>query len=174
MKLVRLITLTVRCMSILPLITQPLTIGMVIMLSTLLMCLLMAAFLRRWYAYILFLIYVGGLLVMFAYVVALSPNTIFKDELHIPIMFLFVFALLFMYLYISVLPGLSVLEETSMGGSRSFIKECGSELVSPFSISILVGLACILLINLIVVVKICFFQSASLRPFRVEYAFACS
>ena len=63
---------------IFPLMAQPLSLGLAIMISTLLMCILSAAFLSACYAYILFfVIYVGGLLVMFAYVAALSPNVLF-------------------------------------------------------------------------------------------------
>ena len=46
-----------------------------------------------------------------------------------------------------------------------WMRAFGLELGRPRVISILVGLGVILLVNLIAVVKICFFQQGSLRPF---------
>jgi len=166
MKSIVLVSIATRTLSILPLIAQPLTIGVVIMLATLFLCLLVASCVRSWYAYVLFLIYVGGLLVIFAYVIALSPNTIFKAEILTPLVFLLSFFISCTLTYGNLWVSSSDLGSPNSGHSFLFLKECGRELVRPFSISILVGLACVLLINLVVVVKICFYQSASLRPFK--------
>nr|YP_009679854.1 NADH dehydrogenase subunit 6 [Timarete posteria]QDH12179.1 NADH dehydrogenase subunit 6 [Timarete posteria] len=54
--------------------TSPLTLGCSILILTLLFCCLSSALTLSWFTLILFLIYVGGLLIMFAYFVALSPN----------------------------------------------------------------------------------------------------
>lgn len=166
MKWLTLITLATSTLSVLPLITQPLTIGVVIMTSTLFLCLLIASFLSRWYRYVLFLIYVGGLLVIFAYVIALSPNTIFKAELLVPAVFTAISAFISLLLNKQIFRSLSSATAHPSYQRSLFLKECGTELVRSFSISILIGLACVLLINLIVVVKICFYQRGSLRPFR--------
>lgn len=174
MKSMVLVSLAASTLSILPFITQPLTIGVAIIMATLFLCLLIACYIRSWYAYVLFLIYVGGLLVIFAYVIALSPNTIFKAEVLTPIVFFSSFGILFMSSYTQLWVSFSNFVSPESGYSFIFLKECGRELVSPFSISILVGLACVLLINLIVVVKICFYQRASLRPFKRAYAFTNS
>nr|YP_009332119.1 NADH dehydrogenase subunit 6 [Californiconus californicus]APH08595.1 NADH dehydrogenase subunit 6 [Californiconus californicus] len=147
----------------LPLMSQPLSLGLVIMLSTLFMCLVSAITLSQWYGYILFLIYVGGLLVMFAYVAALSPNVLFGRGSPI---FLFLFSTVFLSVFFYFYP---FIDSSSIGdfsfSSSKFLKMYGIELISPHMTSILIGLALILLINLIVVVKICYYQHASLRPF---------
>nr|YP_010998251.1 NADH dehydrogenase subunit 6 [Hua aristarchorum]WPM86408.1 NADH dehydrogenase subunit 6 [Hua aristarchorum] len=153
-----------------PLMAQPLSLGLSIMLSTMLMCVLIAAYLSSWYGYILFLIYVGGLLVMFVYVAALSPNTLFggmgpflfllSTQVLMPFM---IFNFIFLDTNdLSFLPGLR--EEMSS------MKTLGIQLVSPSLISVLVGLGVILLINLIVVVKICYYQWGTLRPYKTMYA----
>nr|APH08668.1 NADH dehydrogenase subunit 6 [Conasprella wakayamaensis] len=149
----------------LPLMSQPLSLGLVIMISTLFMCLISAITLSQWYSYILFLIYVGGLLVMFAYVATLSPNVLFGQAS--PMLFFLamtIFMLSFFYLY----PFLdsSSFNDFSSFNKLKFLKTYGIELVAPHMVSILIGLAIILLINLIVVVKICYYQHASLRPFN--------
>nr|BAJ09652.1 NADH dehydrogenase subunit 6 [Cerithidea djadjariensis]BAJ09660.1 NADH dehydrogenase subunit 6 [Cerithidea djadjariensis]BDA99912.1 NADH dehydrogenase subunit 6 [Pirenella pupiformis] len=149
-----------------PLMAQPLSLGLSIMFSTMLLCLAVGMFLSSWYGYILFLIYVGGLLVMFAYVAALSPNVLFGGGG--PFIFLaftqfFVPVVLFNSTFLdmsSLSPFLSSREMLSS------MKILGIELVSPSLVSVLVGLGVVLLINLIVVVKICYYQRSTLRPFK--------
>nr|YP_009582118.1 NADH dehydrogenase subunit 6 [Nassarius javanus]QBK82141.1 NADH dehydrogenase subunit 6 [Nassarius javanus] len=149
---------------LLPLMMQPLSLGLVIMISTLLMCFISAMMLSSWYGYILFLIYVGGLLVMFAYVAALSPNVLFGKGT--PMMFFLMMVLpVSIIFYFLPLIDVSSIGYLSIFNDMKILKVYGIEMVAPQMISILIGLAIILLINLIVVVKICYYQQASLRPF---------
>nr|WOC29682.1 NADH dehydrogenase subunit 6 [Koreoleptoxis friniana] len=153
-----------------PLMAQPLSLGLSIMFSTMFLCVLIAMHLSSWYAYILFLIYVGGLLVMFAYVAALSPNTLFSG------MGPFLFLLGTQALVPVVVFNSAFLDTNNLSflvGQRelmSSMKILGSELASPSLISILVGLGVILLINLVVVVKICYYRHSMLRPYKTMYA----
>merc|ERR1711893_494660 len=78
MSAIILFSITTSILLLLPLIAQPLRLGLVIILLTLMICCLRALLISSWYGYILFLIYVGGLLVIFAYVAALSPNVLFR------------------------------------------------------------------------------------------------
>nr|YP_001586130.1 NADH dehydrogenase subunit 6 [Reishia clavigera]AAZ74640.1 NADH dehydrogenase subunit 6 [Reishia clavigera] len=149
---------------LLPFMSQPLSLGLIVMASTLFMCVASAITLSSWYGYILFLIYVGGLLVMFAYVAALSPNVLFGSGT--PLIFSMIsFFIFLVFLFNLNLVDLPLLNYVSEMSSFSFLKIYGSEMVSPQMISILIGLAVILLINLIVVVKICYYTHTSLRPF---------
>nr|YP_010943489.1 NADH dehydrogenase subunit 6 [Tonna galea]WLS55622.1 NADH dehydrogenase subunit 6 [Tonna galea]WNO19561.1 NADH dehydrogenase subunit 6 [Tonna galea] len=158
-------TLTASGLLLLPLMAQPLSLGLVIMFSTLMMCSISAMLISSWYGYILFLIYVGGLLVMFAYVAALSPNVLFGSGSPL-ILFFFMSLILSMMMFAYPLIDFSSINYMSFYSSFKFMKMYGTEMVSPQMISILIGLALILLINLIVVVKICYYQHASLRPFK--------
>nr|YP_009186440.1 NADH dehydrogenase subunit 6 [Babylonia lutosa]AHH30670.1 NADH dehydrogenase subunit 6 [Babylonia lutosa]AII23641.1 NADH dehydrogenase subunit 6 [Babylonia areolata] len=158
-------SLTLSVLFMLPLMIQPLSLGLVIILSTLSMCLISAITLSSWYGYILFLIYVGGLLVMFAYVAALSPNVLFGSSSPL-IFFLVLLFPLMIFFYVCPLVDLSSITYLNFFNEFKFLKMHGIEMVSPHMISILIGLAIILLINLIVVVKICYYQHASLRPFN--------
>nr|QOW07332.1 NADH dehydrogenase subunit 6 [Costapex baldwinae] len=162
-----LFSLAVSGFLILPLMIQPLSLGLVVMFSTLFMCMISALMLSSWYGFILFLIYVGGLLVMFAYVAALSPNVLFGGGYPVMIMFLVLIPMTFIFYsyYLTDLPSLGYLTDFL---NLKFLKMYGTEMVSPQMISILVGLAIILLINLVVVVKICYYQHASLRPFSTQ------
>nr|YP_009490340.1 NADH dehydrogenase subunit 6 [Reticunassa hiradoensis]AWH61678.1 NADH dehydrogenase subunit 6 [Reticunassa hiradoensis] len=155
--------MTLSSLLLLPLMMQPLSLGLIIMISTLLMCFISAMTLSSWYGYILFLIYVGGLLVMFAYVAALSPNVLFGKGTPM-IFFLIVLFPISIILYFLPLIDLSTVSYFNLNELK-LLKMYGIEMVAPEMISILIGLAIILLINLIVVVKICYYQHASLRPF---------
>nr|YP_010472541.1 NADH dehydrogenase subunit 6 [Mitrella albuginosa]UVG40726.1 NADH dehydrogenase subunit 6 [Mitrella albuginosa] len=158
-------SITISVLLMLPMMAQPLSLGLVIMISTLLMCFISAMTLSSWYGYILFLIYVGGLLVMFAYVAALSPNVLFGGMGPLFSSCLLILPLMggmFMYPLID----LSFVDNLSSYMELKFLKMYGVQMVSPQMISILIGLAVILLVNLIVVVKICYYQQASLRPFK--------
>nr|YP_009480389.1 NADH dehydrogenase subunit 6 [Nassarius fraterculus]YP_010360275.1 NADH dehydrogenase subunit 6 [Nassarius gregarius]ANH54165.1 NADH dehydrogenase subunit 6 [Nassarius fraterculus]UNQ32891.1 NADH dehydrogenase subunit 6 [Nassarius gregarius] len=155
--------MTLSSLLLLPLMMQPLSLGLIIMISTLLMCFISAMTLSSWYGYILFLIYVGGLLVMFAYVAALSPNVLFGKGTPM-IFFLIVLLPISIILYFLPLIDLSTISYFNLNELK-LLKVYGIEMVAPEMISVLIGLAIILLVNLIVVVKICYYQHASLRPF---------
>nr|YP_010849325.1 NADH dehydrogenase subunit 6 [Conus tessulatus]WGH10450.1 NADH dehydrogenase subunit 6 [Conus tessulatus] len=161
-----IISLTFSTLLILPMMSQPLSLGLVIMVLTLLMCLVSGMTISAWYGYILFLIYVGGLLVMFAYVAALSPNVLFGGLT--PLLSLVVlFPMLFVFFYFYFFKDSTYLSSYSSSSSLMYLKMYGVELISPYMISVLIGLGTVLLINLVVVAKICYYQQASLRPFSV-------
>nr|YP_009422149.1 NADH dehydrogenase subunit 6 [Cipangopaludina ussuriensis]ASR74855.1 NADH dehydrogenase subunit 6 [Cipangopaludina ussuriensis] len=146
-----------------PLMAQPLSLGFCIMMLTLLMCMLIGVFLSSWYGFILFLIYVGGLLVMFAYVVALIPNILMNMDMSI--VWIGGMQVSFMYMYWnSCFVDMKNLNILSTGYMMN-VKMSSIELVSPEFISILISLGIILLINMIVVVKICYYKYSVMRPF---------
>nr|ATZ69816.1 NADH dehydrogenase subunit 6 [Conus ermineus] len=161
-----IITLTFSTLLILPMMSQPLSLGLVIMISTLFMCLVSGMTTSAWYGYILFLIYVGGLLVMFAYVAALSPNVLFGGLTPLFSLIVF-FPVLFVLFYFYFFKDSSYLSFQSSFSKFMYLKMYGVELISPYMVSVLIGLGTVLLINLIVVAKICYYQQASLRPFSV-------
>ena len=165
MSAIILLSITISVLLLLPLMAQPLRLGLVIIVLTLIICCLRALLISSWYGYILFLIYVGGLLVIFAYVAALSPNVLFRGGYPVLLFTIIIplFSIIF-YLY-------PFIDLNSLNYSRGYtdyvnLKTYGVELVSPDIISVLIGLGLILLINLVVVVKICYYQHASLRPFK--------
>ncbi|CAJ1129313.1 Hypothetical predicted protein (mitochondrion) [Octopus vulgaris] len=66
--------------SLLIILIQPLSLGFMIMLVSIFMSILISFFIYSWYGYMLFLVYVGGLLVMFMYIISLIPNLIFFSK----------------------------------------------------------------------------------------------
>lgn len=144
---------------------QPLSLGITILFIALVFSLIRAIEVSTWYRYILYLIYVGGIIVMFAYVMALIPNILFEFSSYLTKPLLAVVCSILMVkrrftMDLSVL-GLSLISSNYKGS--------GSSLCSLEILGIFISLAIILFIVLVVVVKICFTSSRSLRPFK--YAF---
>nr|YP_009236688.1 NADH dehydrogenase subunit 6 [Telchinia circeis]AMJ17152.1 NADH dehydrogenase subunit 6 [Telchinia circeis] len=68
---------------------HPLAMGMMILIQTLLTCTLSGMLIDTyWFSYILFLIFLGGLLVLFIYVSSIASNELFKINLMNKILFL--------------------------------------------------------------------------------------
>lgn len=66
--------LTLICM--IPLISHPLVLGLGVLGVASVVSVFICKLIISWFGYSLFLVYVGGVLVMFSYVVVLSPNLI--------------------------------------------------------------------------------------------------
>nr|ARI50089.1 NADH dehydrogenase subunit 6 [Cittarium pica] len=147
---------------LMPSMMQPLSLGLCIMVFSALSCVLLGLVSSSWYAYILFLVYVGGLLVMFAYVSALAPNNFFSSTKSIFSGVGFFLLILGMLWALSV-PDISFLSSSSMLSTNKLIASSGSVIVSPSSISVMIVLGVILLINLLAVVKVCYYQQGPLR-----------
>nr|QZZ18186.1 NADH dehydrogenase subunit 6 [Burara harisa] len=60
-------------------LNHPLSMGLMILIQTLLICLLSGMLINTyWFSYILFLTFLGGLLVLFIYVSSIASNELFK------------------------------------------------------------------------------------------------
>nr|YP_214885.1 NADH dehydrogenase subunit 6 [Nesomachilis australica]AAV50273.1 NADH dehydrogenase subunit 6 [Nesomachilis australica] len=60
-------------------LNHPVSMGLALMLQTILMTLIIGIYNQTfWFSYILFLVFVGGLLVLFTYVASLASNEMFK------------------------------------------------------------------------------------------------
>nr|YP_004935394.1 NADH dehydrogenase subunit 6 [Fabriciana nerippe]AEB33706.1 NADH dehydrogenase subunit 6 [Fabriciana nerippe] len=82
-------------------INHPLSMGLMILTQTLLTCLLSGMlFNTYWFSYILFLIFLGGLLVLFIYVSSIASNELFKISiLNKMLFFLFIFYIIIISFY---------------------------------------------------------------------------
>nr|YP_003934434.1 NADH dehydrogenase subunit 6 [Thylacodes squamigerus]ADI79417.1 NADH dehydrogenase subunit 6 [Thylacodes squamigerus] len=145
---------------LLPLMIQPLSLGLVLMSLTLVACILSGLLVSSWYGYILFLIYVGGMLVMFAYVAALIPNVKFGSASN--------WALYTFPFWLLLLTSNNFIDSNTMvTSSNTFqLKFYGLELAANSNMSILISLAVVLLLNLVAVVKICYFRGPALRAYE--------
>nr|ASA39499.1 NADH dehydrogenase subunit 6 [Typhlatya sp. JR2016] len=73
-------------------ITHPLAMGAILLVQTVITAVLVSFFLKStWFSYILFLIFLGAMLVLFIYVASLAPNETFS--ISYPMVTLIVFAI---------------------------------------------------------------------------------
>nr|AVG72775.1 NADH dehydrogenase subunit 6 [Saturnia boisduvalii] len=64
-------------------LNHPLSMGLMILVQTLLICLLSGMLIKTyWFSYILFLTFLGGLLVLFIYVSSIASNEVFSFNLN--------------------------------------------------------------------------------------------
>nr|YP_009753987.1 NADH dehydrogenase subunit 6 [Oeneis urda]QIT06527.1 NADH dehydrogenase subunit 6 [Oeneis urda] len=82
-------------------VNHPISMGLLILIQTLLICLLLGMLINSyWFSYILFLVFLGGLLVLFIYVSSIASNELMnfslinKFNFTIPIMILLITILL--------------------------------------------------------------------------------
>lgn len=65
-------------------IKHPLAIGLILLVQTTLICLIRGLIIKTfWFSYILFIIFLGGMLVLFIYVTSLASNEIFNFSIKI-------------------------------------------------------------------------------------------
>jgi NADH-ubiquinone oxidoreductase chain 6 len=132
---------------------NPITIGISILTIALTLAIIYGLTLSSWIAFLLFLIYIGGILVMFAYFVALSPNQQI-NKLSITPSLIFIISIFTVILYIQVYPRITPTFQFLI-----------NTFYTNINISLLILLAIILFLTIVVVVKIVTNNKGPLRPF---------
>ena len=159
--MIEAIFLTLVCL--IPLIGHPLTLGFVILRISSFLSIILCKLVLSWFGYRIFLVYVGGILVMFSYVVALAPNITGFNTLFFIGLGSCLFLVNLVLIYVVGFGGLIETDAVSnlyvKGGSIVY------GLFNSKNIIIIIFLLLILLITMIIVVKICYYRSGPLRPF---------
>nr|DBA44273.1 TPA_asm: NADH dehydrogenase subunit 6 [Peltospira delicata] len=157
-----LFSLSVSLFFIMPIMLHPLSLGLCILFCSLSVCLLIGVLSYGWFGFILFLIFVGGLLVMFAYVSALTPNVYFHSMS--PVFWMLILWVISMLVFFPIFFFETVPVEISLSDVYSFFSsKMGEKIVIPSRVSIMLGLGVVLLLNLLAIVKICYYQQGPLR-----------
>nr|YP_009112171.1 NADH dehydrogenase subunit 6 [Glyphodes pyloalis]AIY51609.1 NADH dehydrogenase subunit 6 [Glyphodes pyloalis] len=79
-------------------LNHPLSMGLLILIQTMMTCLITGIFMSSyWFSYILFLTFLGGLLVLFIYVSSIASNEIFKISFNMTMIFFF--SMLFIFFF---------------------------------------------------------------------------
>lgn len=149
-------------------VIQPLRLGFMLMNIVFIVSVLISITIFRWYGYLLFLVYVGGILVMFIYVISLIPNFIFLSGK--VFFYFFVIFLRFIVINFFILKDIVKVVNNNINmfnydnlsiGGRSIIM-----IYDNFFCYLLLGF--ILLFVLISVVKICYYCEGPLRVFKFK------
>nr|CAB4322257.1 unnamed protein product [Chrysodeixis includens] len=79
---------------------NPLSMGLMILIQTLLTCLLSGMMIKTyWFSYILFLTFLGGLLVLFIYVSSIASNELFNLSFNFNLIFFMVTSMMMLILF---------------------------------------------------------------------------
>ncbi|YP_009255450.1 NADH dehydrogenase subunit 6 (mitochondrion) [Anopheles bellator] len=79
---------------------HPLSMGLILLIQTFLTCMLTGIYVKTfWFSYILFLIFLGGMLILFIYVTSLSSNEMFSMSFSLSLMSFMIF-MLFMMIFL--------------------------------------------------------------------------
>lgn len=147
---------------------HPIAIGITLIISTTSTSIAISLISNSpWFAYILFLVFLGGVLVLFAYVTSLTPNEIFSiKQVNIqPIIILPLIILL-----IILMDPLLISTSTSLENISPLLKENSEIPILKFYnkslLIITLSLASYLFITLIAVVKITDLNKGPLRRFK--------
>ncbi len=150
-------SLLISLISTIVLCSSPTILGLWIMLTALVIAATLGGTTTSWLGLIVFLIYIGGLLVMFAYFVALTPNILMES-----------FSWVLLLLSITFILSSLILFSLTIFSTK--IISCSRNTPIIFLLSsntfAVVTLALVLFIALVSVVKICSQYSAPLRPFN--------
>lgn len=135
--------------------TTPIILGINILVMALLLSATLATSIRSWYAFLVFLIYVGGMLVMFVYFLALTPNQQIPTTRNA----------VYMAITLTTLALVAGVTDTKVFISQEIWQD-NMYLYSINTTPILIILALILLLTIIIVVKLTNRSGGPLRPFN--------
>nr|ALO76714.1 NADH deshydrogenase subunit 6 [Popillia sp. POP01] len=146
-------------------LSHPLSMGLMLLSQTIIMALTMGFFnINFWYSYILFLIMIGGMLVLFIYMTSVASNEKFMFSIKIFFMMLFLlFSTLFIIMMLDLyFPNINSFYTEILLNNKEYNMSFSKYLSYP-NIIILYMMIIYLLITLIAVVKITQIESGPLR-----------
>nr|YP_009918971.1 NADH dehydrogenase subunit 6 [Pegoplata infirma]QMP96551.1 NADH dehydrogenase subunit 6 [Pegoplata infirma] len=150
---------------------HPLAMGLTLLIQTTLICLLSGLMTKSfWFSYILFLVFLGGMLVLFIYVTSLASNEMFSFSMKLLIISLSIFFMMMITLFFldkNILLQYSNLEIQSISNMNSYLMENSLSLNKLYNYPtnlLTILLMNYLLITLIAVVKITKMFKGPLRP----------
>nr|YP_009487781.1 NADH dehydrogenase subunit 6 [Anopheles arthuri]AWB98638.1 NADH dehydrogenase subunit 6 [Anopheles arthuri] len=80
---------------------HPLSMGLMLLIQTFLTCLITSIYVKTfWFSYVLFLIFLGGMLILFIYVTSLSSNEMFSMSFSLTMISLIIFYIFTMLFFI--------------------------------------------------------------------------
>nr|YP_010326879.1 NADH dehydrogenase subunit 6 [Olene inclusa]UNP54128.1 NADH dehydrogenase subunit 6 [Olene inclusa] len=149
--------------SIMLFINNPLSMGLMILIQTILTCLFTGMLIKTyWFSYILFLIFLGGLLVLFIYVSSITSNELFKPSFNLKIFFCIMLLTFILIIKFNKSMNMNLLINSDMNNFSMMMNLFYNnnfninlnKLYNSHTFLIMIMLAIYLLITLIAVVKI--------------------
>nr|AYQ19116.1 NADH dehydrogenase subunit 6 [Lamiinae sp. 4 ACP-2013] len=157
--------LSIALTSIFIFLTHPLSLGMILLIQTILIALITGSFsLNYWFSYIIFLIMIGGMLILFIYMTSIASNEKFKFSMKLFSLFSMTILILTLLLFLDYyfFNQLNIIDLTSQS-LFNFKFSLNKFMNWPNNIVFLMMII-YLLITLIMVVKITNINYGPLRP----------
>nr|YP_008999700.1 NADH dehydrogenase subunit 6 [Lamprotula leaii]AFC97499.1 NADH dehydrogenase subunit 6 [Lamprotula leaii] len=161
MTILTLTTLWLYLMTTMILPMHPLSLGMMVLVLAFISCVLVST-MSPWYAYMLFFIFIGGMLVMFAYIASLSPNMTFS--LNSQLMPTIV-TIMTITTFTSTSLTSNHQTDFDLNLSLNTTTQALSSLYSQSGNNCVILLACVLLFTMVASVKLCKPKMGALRPY---------
>nr|YP_010400227.1 NADH dehydrogenase subunit 6 [Mesembrina meridiana]UQS75926.1 NADH dehydrogenase subunit 6 [Mesembrina meridiana] len=150
---------------------HPLAMGLILLIQTTLVCLMSGLMTKSfWFSYILFLVFLGGMLVLFIYVTSLASNEMFSFSIKLLLISMMIFMVMMITLFMidkNILMQYSNLENQLISNMYSYTTENSLSLNKLYNYPtnlLTILLMNYLLITLIAVVKITNLHKGPLRP----------
>nr|QYC36470.1 NADH deshydrogenase subunit 6 [Sympetrum striolatum] len=145
--------------------SHPMNMGITLLLQTLLMCVLMGLMsYSSWFSYILFLVFLGGMLVLFIYMTSIASNELFKKSMYfttfsmlIMISFLLIIMFLDPYMMVNSLSSQGMINYSELKLTMSPLYNNPTSIITVFMVLYL-------FLTLIVIVSVTKFNKGPLRP----------
>nr|UFZ13905.1 NADH dehydrogenase subunit 6 [Neochauliodes umbratus] len=149
---------------------HPLAMGLILLIQTILISLITGFMLQTfWFSYILFLILLGGMLVLFIYMTSLASNELFSFSMK-SLLMNFIILLLMMLVMMIYIPYNNLLNlDMNKFNSYSLYTENNIELLKLYNfptMNLTLMLVSYLFLTLIIVVKITNINQGPLRQFN--------
>lgn len=135
-----MVLISCRFIRIFPVLVRPVRLGGLLIFIRVSFVVLINLISRAWYGYLLFLIYIGGLLVLFIYICIIRSNTIFKLELPQVILLFILLRFYFRFMFTDI--------------NYNFLGQSSFDSGISIKISVFISLVIILLIIFLGVVQI--------------------
>nr|YP_009919036.1 NADH dehydrogenase subunit 6 [Hylemya vagans]QMP96629.1 NADH dehydrogenase subunit 6 [Hylemya vagans] len=150
---------------------HPLAMGLILLIQTMMVCLTSGLMTKSfWFSYILFLVFLGGMLVLFIYITSLASNEMFSFSIKLLFTSLMIFMLMIMMLFFmdkNMLLQYMNTEIKTISNINSYLMENYLSLNKLYNYPtnlLTIMLMNYLLITLIVIVKITNLFKGPLRP----------
>nr|AVN67774.1 NADH dehydrogenase subunit 6 [Periplaneta australasiae] len=144
---------------------HPLAMGLMLLIQTMIMCMVSGMLSQSfWFAYVLFLIFLGGMLVLFIYVTSLASNEMFYMSMKM--MLTMILTLLVLFLLINTdqtINNMEMMMHEYMYNTENEMMNSLTKLYNQPTNMITIMLASYLFLTLIVVVKITNISKGPLR-----------
>nr|UFZ13044.1 NADH dehydrogenase subunit 6 [Protohermes latus] len=153
-------------------VNHPLAMGLILLLQTVLICLTSGMLVQTfWFSYILFLIMLGGMLILFIYMTSLASNELFSISMKTLIINLMLFSMFFLIFFMDSFSWISNMMNLDMTMLKNslILTENSSELIKLYNfptMNLTLLLINYLFLTLIIIVKITNIFFGPLRQFN--------